>query len=121
MEQQQQPAGGGAKSDALHSLQEITQIEINSIPDSSGLLQTQTEELLAKFEEYSSKMQNPGISLKEIESLVNDIHKNAQELMNETKNMEGENGGDPDLMDIASQFAITAQSEYIKFQRGDYI
>ncbi len=113
--------GSNIDTNALQSLGEISPMSSSIMPDSSGILQTHTEDLLAKLEKYSNQMQNPAISLKEIESLVNDIYTNAQDLLNETKSLEDETGGDPELMDIASQFAITAQSEYIKFQRGDYI
>ena len=90
-------------------------------PAKSFHIQTQTEELLAKLELYSSQLENSEVSLREMGSFLEDIYTNAQDLLQETKNMEGENEGEAALMDIACQCAITAQSEYIKFQRGDYL
>lgn len=103
------------------SLGEVSSPMAITIQEPSGALQTHTEELIAKLEIYSNQLENPKVSLKEMGGLLKDIYTDAQDLLHKTKEMEGENGGASDLMDIARHSAITAQSEYIKFQRGDYI
>ncbi|SLM29019.1 putative methyl-accepting chemotaxis protein [Desulfamplus magnetovallimortis] len=92
-----------------------------TIEESPGILESQTDELLSKLELYSRKLDNPEVTLKEMSTLLEDIYKNAQSLLQETENTEGLSENDAALKDIACHCAITAQSEYIKFQRGDYL
>jgi hypothetical protein len=46
------------------------------------------------------------------------IHQRADQLVEETRTLGSDHAG---LRDIATQTAVAAQTEYIKFQRGDYL
>ena len=78
----------------------------------------QTEKLLALLESYAAGLENPGATLKELSSMVTEMKDEAMQLMASTgTNSTGEN----DLNGIAAKAALTANVEYIKFNRGDYI
>ena len=67
---------------------------------------------------YSSKLIDPNIPLKNIAPVVEEINNNADSLLKETQNL---TDSDINLKQIATQTIVTAQTEYLKFQRGDYI
>jgi len=78
----------------------------------------QTEKLLGLLESYAAGLKNPGTTLKELASMVTEMKDEAMQLMASTDvNTTGEN----DLNGIAAKAALTANVEYIKFNRGDYI
>lgn len=78
----------------------------------------QTESLLSLLESYANGLGSPGATLKDLAPLVNRIKDGAQQLMESAERSPSAESG---LKDIASQAALTANMEYIKFQRGDYI
>ena len=78
----------------------------------------QTDSLLGLLESYANGLDNPGATLKDLASLVTRIKDGAQQLM-ASVDKHAEAGSD--LKDIAAQTALTANVEYIKFQRGDFI
>jgi len=78
----------------------------------------QTDSLLDLLESYANGLGSPWATLKDLAPLVNRIRDEAQQLMESAgKSTSAESG----LKDIASQAALTANMEYIKFQRGDYV
>lgn len=103
---------------STEALSEITSIREISINDPISEIETKTDELLDKLDLYLRQLENPQISLKDINDLLEEINTNAGNLL---KNTQDTSSADKDLMDIVSECAITAHSEYIKFQRGDYI
>lgn len=77
-----------------------------------------TDKLLNLLDNYSQDLGNPEKSLKEIEPLLTDIRNSAQRLLEDA----GSSGqADPKLNRIATETAMFANTEYIKFNRGDYI
>ena len=76
-----------------------------------------TDKLLTLLENYSQGLGNPDKTLKELEPLLADIKDSAKQLMEEA----GGSQGDPRLTKIATETAMFANTEYIKFNRGDYI
>jgi hypothetical protein len=100
-----------------HGLNEISspapdiELPANRITD-------KTDKLLALLESYSSKLENPRVSLKNIAPVMEDIKNNAGALLQETSQL---TEADASLKKIANQAAVTAQTEYLKFQRGDYL
>ncbi len=84
----------------------------------SEVVSGKTNELLKMLESYSSKLEDPNISLKNIAPELEKILNNATNLQKETGALEKSDEG---LKEIATQTIVTAQTEYLKFQRGDYL
>jgi len=78
----------------------------------------QTDRLLGLLESYATGLENPGATLKELASIVARMKDEASQLMAST-DMHTEGGSDINC--IAAKAALTANVEYIKFHRGDYI
>lgn len=78
----------------------------------------QTGRLLGLLECYAAGLENPGVTLKELASIVTTLKDEAMQLMSSTDMLAA---GESGINDIAAKAALTANVEYIKFQRGDYI
>ena len=102
------------------SLKEISSVSSKDWPmNNQNLnLETKTIDLLKMLDDYSSQLKNEKISLKKIEPFLRDIKNNAKDLLNEAASAAN---ADIKLKNIAEQCAVTAGTEYFKFQRGDYI
>jgi len=100
------------------SLSEINAILDKSIDDPDIEIQDKTDLLLKQLDYYSAQLENPNITLKNIEPLLEEIKKSAGSLL---ENTGSKKFIDENLINIAKQSALTANTEYIKFQRGDYI
>ena len=74
--------------------------------------------LLGLLDDYSSKLENPGVSLKNIAPVLEKINQNADSLLKESMSL---GSGNQELKNIATQTVIAARSEYVRFQRGDYL
>ena len=116
----------GAAPDETHGasstgeLSEISSVQ-NIIPgESSDTIQIKTYELIEKLSKYAANIGNREVSLKEIEPLLDEIKSDAEELLQESE-YAAKYSTDSSLIDIARHSAITANAEYIKFQRGDYL
>lgn len=109
--------GKPEEKQSLPPLGEIASTRFNPVISSGPGLDTQTDSLLSKLESYSQKLGNPDISLKEIEPLISDIKNQADELSKSIA-QSGENAG---LKKIADETALSANLEYVKFMRGDYV
>ena len=95
------------------------QSPIISQPDASPAdVVGQTDRLLGLLESYATGLENPGATLKELASIVTMMKDEARQLMAST---DTHTAGENDLNGIAVKAALTANVEYIKFQRGDYI
>jgi len=101
---------------STNGLEEITSKNID-IVNLSDIISGQTDKLLGMLDLYSSKLVDPDISLKSIAPVLEEINNNAGSLLEETQNL---TNVDTDLRKIATQTIVTAQTEYLKFQRGDY-
>lgn len=86
-------------------------------PVGTGIVE-QTDSLLTLLESYADGLEDPDTSLKDLSSLVDRIQEEAEKLMVST---DGSATAENQLKDIAEQTALTANMEYIKFQRGDYL
>ncbi len=98
----------------------LTEITSNSIDivSSSDIISDQTDKLLGMLDLYSSKLVDPDIPLKNIAPVLEEINDTAGNLLKETQSLENI---DTDLRKIAKQTIVSAQTEYLKFQRGDYL
>ncbi len=100
------------------SLGEINAIRFNTVEPAESKLGSQTEQLLNSLDSYGKKLSNPDISLREIEPLISDIKTKADKLSLEASKSGNEN---PELKRIADESAVSANTEYIRFMRGDYV
>ncbi len=106
------------QKDQPQGLGEITSVRTIQIPTQSDLVSGSTEKLLELLDTLSAQLQDPGVSLKHMAPVLETIHNRADQLVKETRSLGSDHAG---LRDIANQTAVTAQTEYIKFQRGDYL
>ena len=100
------------------SLEEVTASEYyprTSAPEST--LQERTGDLLDLLDRFSSQLENPDITLKAMEPTIHDLKACADKLMKDADDVPG----DSPLREIAREAAMTADKEYFKFQRGDYV
>ncbi|MCG8552486.1 MAG: hypothetical protein MI799_18945, partial [Desulfobacterales bacterium] len=84
----------------------------------SDIVTDKTDKLLNSLESYASLLDNTNVPLKDIKSVLEGLNEDAASLLEETLSL-GED--DQELIDIANSTAITAKTEYLKFQRGDYL
>jgi CRISPR/Cas system CMR-associated protein Cmr5 small subunit len=70
------------------------------------------------LDSYSSKLDDRNVSLKNIAPVLEKIKDHAGNLLKETERL---TDADANLKKIATRTIITAQTEYLKFQRGDYL
>lgn len=103
------------------SLGEIQAPAVNMIRFTSentvSEMANKTDSLLGLLENYSRELENPEKSLRELEPMISEIRQNAEDLLAQAQ----ESGPEPGIRRLAGQAAATANIEYIKFQRGDYI
>ena len=88
------------------------------LQSSSEIVTGKTDALIGQLEAYAAQLGNPEVSLKSIAPAIEQMNTDADALMNETRLLETE---DSELKDIATKTAVTVQTEYVKFQRGDYL
>ena len=86
--------------------------------DPRTTVQGMINELLDMLEDYTKGLGNSIETLKNLAPMLDSIKENADALVEKLDNMEDT---DPALKAIAAQSAMLANTEYIKFQRGDYI
>ena len=95
------------------------QSTIISQPDTSSTdVVGRTDRLLGLLESYATGLENPEATLKELAPIVAQMKEEANQLMASTGVQAA--GGD-DVNGVAAKAALTANVEFIKFQRGDYI
>ena len=88
---------------------------VRSLPD---LVADRTGQLLDRLEAYSNQLADPEIALKRIAPELKAIQADAGALEKQASGLTKEAGP---LKAIAAQTVATAQTEYLKFQRGDYL
>ncbi|MGD9823466.1 hypothetical protein [Desulfobacter sp.] len=84
----------------------------------SSIVTDKTDKLLNSLESYASQLDDTSVSLKDIEPALEELNADASSLLEETLSL-GED--DQDLIDIATSTVVAAKTEYLKFQRGDYL
>ncbi|MBF0230684.1 MAG: hypothetical protein HQK63_14045 [Desulfamplus sp.] len=100
-------------------LSKISSINDININNPIAKVESRAEELIDKLNLYTSELENPKFSLKDIDSLMNEINQSAGSLLKDAEDLGGNT--DKELMDIVRECTIVAQSEYIKLYRGDYL
>jgi hypothetical protein len=78
---------------------------------------SEIENLLNVMEEYQSKMENPSISLKQIQPLVEKMDAETGKLLPTLDALPDGSG----LKDIVNRVLVASSTEVIKFNRGDYL
>ena len=84
----------------------------------SSIVTDKTDKLLTSLESYASKLDDTNVSLKDIGPVLEELNADAVSLLEETLSLGKD---DQTLIDIATSTAVTAKTEYLKFQRGDYL
>lgn len=102
---------------STNALREIASKDLN-IMTSSDIVSGRTDKLLEMLDSYSSKLDDRNVSLKNIAPVLEKIKDHAGNLLKETERL---TDADANLKKIATRTIITAQTEYLKFQRGDYL
>jgi hypothetical protein len=88
------------------------------IQDPCSRVSGETDALLGSLEDYAAQLEDPGVSLKSIAPMIEQINEDAGNLAAAAQTLDPEDQG---LKEIANQTALTARTEYIKIQRGDYL
>ena len=101
----------------ISELGEISALSFD-IQTVSSIVTDKTNQLLTDLENYASQLDDSGVSLKDIEPMLQELDTDAASLLEEALSL-GED--DQELVDIATTTAVTAKTEYMKFQRGDYL
>lgn len=84
----------------------------------SDIVTGKTDQLLERLDSYAAQLGDPDISLKSIAPVLEQMNAEAKSLIEETRYLAAQDDG---LKNIATQTAAVAQTEYIRFQRGDYL
>jgi len=84
----------------------------------TSIVTGKTDKLLGMLETYAGQLENPEVSLKNIAPALEEINAKADSLLEDTRILGEDNS---ELKDIATQTVVTARTEYLKFQRGDYL
>ncbi len=84
----------------------------------SAIVTEKTDKLLELLAVYASQLEDSDLSLKSIAPILEQINQKADNLIKETATL---GTGDKGLRDIATQTVVAAQTEYVRFQRGDYV
>lgn len=106
-----------AQTAALSEPSATSHIDPAAAPSADEIV-CQADHLLGLLESYASGLETPGATLKDLAPLVDRIRDGAQQLMDSA---ERSTSAKSELKAIASQAALTANAEYVKFQRGDYV
>jgi hypothetical protein len=104
-------------SSTASALTEVPSVKPVTISQSE-IVSGKTDKLLDLLEAYSNKLDNPNVTLKNIAPDLEQIHSDAGHLEKDARQLSEK---DAYLKEIANQTIVTAQTEYIKFQRGDYL
>ena len=111
-----------AASGSTQALKPLGEIAATTLPQFQSLTPAaviqKADSLLDLLDNYTKEMDNPDKTLKDIEPLIDTIQKDASQLLAEAENALP---GDGKLKQIAKEAAVTANVEYFKFYRGDYI
>ncbi len=102
------------------SLREVQPPLFTNIQATSTNVEYKAKELLGRLESYAKDLENPEKSLKDIEPLITGIKNDAIELLKEAEKFSAHDA-DATLKTIATECAVTANVEFLKFQRGDYV
>ncbi len=116
-EQTDETESPGMETTKVSPLGEIASTGLR-LQDQSSIVSGKTDTLLGLLDAYSSNLENPDVSLKSIAPILEKINQNADSLLKESISL---GPGNTELKDIATQTVIAAQTEYEKFQRGDYL
>lgn len=102
----------------VSGLEEVTPTQVVQIQQPSEIVSGSTDKLLGMLDDYASQLENSGVSLKQLAPVLEQINEDAEKLLSQTQSLGNANA---ELKNIATQAAVTAQAEYVKFQRGDYL
>lgn len=111
------------KSDGSDGTAGVTELQELAAPrleprSPSDSVSGKTDALLGLMDTYAAQLGDHRVSLKSIAPVLEKMNEEARELMKETRFLPSDQGA---LKEIATRTAVTAQTEYVRFQRGDYL
>lgn len=106
----------GSENNTTMGINRVTDVQALAANTSISMMQ-KTEHLLDLMDYYAKGLANPEKTLKDLEPIAVSMKENANELFQQARS----DGGDNSLNQIARATAFTANVEYAKFSRGDYI
>lgn len=109
--------GDTSESAAASGLGEISATR-PILNDPSAAISGQTEKLLDLLDSYAGQLESSQVTLKQIAPMIQEINDAAGQLQQESQGLGSDH---EELKNIADQTVMTARSEYIRFQRGDYL
>ena len=99
-------------------LGEIQAIPPASLDDHQQSIEGGINQLIDMLDKYRKDLADPDKTLRDIEPILSALKKHADELMEKAH----QEGADASLLnEIATEAAMAANVEFIKFRRGDYI
>lgn len=104
-------------ADHSGTLGEIQAAPLNIIEDITNDVQDETNQLIDLLESYAGDLGDPDKTLKDIEPKLEALKESAEKLMEKV----GRVSQDNPVRKIATESAMAANIEYIKFNRGDYV
>ncbi len=110
-------SASGQPGNTVSGLEEIAAPSLK-LETMSSIVTGKTDTLIGMLEDYAGQLENPQVSLRQIEPVLSELNTKAGALMEKAKFL---GDADSDLKEIATQTAVTARTEYMKFQRGDYM
>ncbi len=105
------------QTSSASALEEIESAYVR-IQGQPSIVTGKTDRLLGLLDSYAAQLKDPGTSLKSMAPVLEKLNQKATTLLQETQSLDQK---DLPLKQIATQTAVTAKNEYIKFQRGDYL
>jgi hypothetical protein len=110
--------GEAVRTPSASTLGEIQSVGLRIDGTDKSSLETGTEALLNKLDNYIRALIDPGKTLKNIEPLLMDVKQEADQL---TDAIQSADKGQEDMKSLAEQSTLLARVEYQKFIRGDYV
>lgn len=115
------PPTGAPMINEANALEEIPSGTVffpSSMTPSNQEITERTDRLIGLLDRYTAQLENPDIPLKEVAPVLEEIRTFAQDLLDGTS---GNSALDPEMKRIATEAAVMANKEVLKFQRGDYL
>jgi hypothetical protein len=111
-------AGSSQEVQSLRTLGEIQPLVLAPFKTGADPIVKKADKLLDLMDSYAKGLENPQKSLRDLESQLLMIKDGSEKLIND---MEKGVNLDEGLKNIVNECALTANVEWVKFQRGDYV
>ncbi len=107
----------GQTSQVAHTPALGPPMPVNPVADMDAMAVQQADRLLGLLEKYAQNLENPGVSLKSMGSMVEQMELEANAARRVLSHMDSQG----DLGSLVNKAAVQASVEAFKFRRGDYV